>query len=124
MRISDQILTMNKSKLPVGVAFVCLQILIILHDFETENCCDHLEIYDGTSTIDHRLQRLSGSGTYGSVVTSGHQAFLQFNSDLSVTFDGFNISLETYTGIVVISVLPYNNAFIYNCMSIIISLLK
>ncbi|XP_052276800.1 deleted in malignant brain tumors 1 protein-like [Dreissena polymorpha] len=67
---------------------VCLQ----FNTFTTQECCDHLDIYDGPSTRNKRIARLSGdnpqlNGT--EICASGNFLTAHFITDYSSTAQGF-----------------------------------
>lgn len=56
--------------------------------FEIENCCDYIDVYDGTSTDGELLKRCKGNGKCD-VTSSTGNLFIHFHSDGSVVQSGF-----------------------------------
>ncbi len=57
-------------------------------EFNTENCCDFFEIYDGASTASRQLLRASGSAIPGQVLTTGPYAYIRWMTDYSIVGTG------------------------------------
>ncbi|XP_022108965.1 MAM and LDL-receptor class A domain-containing protein 2-like [Acanthaster planci] len=64
------------------------RLLISFESFDTESCCDHLQIYDSTSG---QRWTLSGSSHPAMLVSVGNTLQLTFSSDGSVTRTGFSL---------------------------------
>ncbi|XP_066266318.1 deleted in malignant brain tumors 1 protein-like [Branchiostoma lanceolatum] len=71
---------------------------IIVERYDLESCCDHLNIYDGRFTSSHRLDRLSGSGTWRYYYSSSNEVLIHFTSDGSVVDKGFRIRFNELQG--------------------------
>lgn len=56
--------------------------------YNTENCCDHIYIYDGAGTGGTQLGQFQGTGSVDVTSTTGPLT-VQFTTDGSVTYDGF-----------------------------------
>ena len=75
-------------------------ILQISGDYNTEDCCDHLLIYDGNGT-NVQLADLHGTGSIGTpILTTGNTVTLRFASDFSVTNPGFSLTVEAIQPVV------------------------
>ncbi|CAK8687185.1 cubilin-like [Clavelina lepadiformis] len=77
-------------KVPVNSS---AQVLITLTDLHTEQCCDHLEIYDGDTLIADRFKG-ERTGEYPMVSSTG-MLRVQFRSDGSVAYTGFRATFRT-----------------------------
>ena len=59
--------------------------------YHTENCCDHIEFFDGPNTTSSsRIDDIRGSGVLNVSATSGVMT-IYFHTDYSVTYDGFEL---------------------------------
>ena len=65
-------------------------------DFDTETDHDYLRIYDRSTNIDQIGNQLSGSSLPGTVVSSGSQLHLTWNSDSITQRKGYKIKVGTY----------------------------
>ena len=75
-------------------------ILQISGDYNTEDCCDHLLIYDGNGT-NVQLADLHGTGSIGTpILTTGNTVTLRFASDFSVTNPGFSLTVTAIQPVV------------------------
>lgn len=66
-------------------------------NYNTESCCDHIYIYDGAGTSGTQLGQFQGTGTID-VTSSTGPLTLQFTSDGSVTYDGFDLTISCRGG--------------------------
>jgi len=65
---------------------------VIFDSFETENCCDYLQIYDGSSTSSPLIGEYRGTNSPGMIsadIANGGCLTFVFHSDSSVTRDGW-----------------------------------
>ena len=58
--------------------------------YNTESCCDHIYIYNGTTTGSPLLAKLDGNGNVNSLLSDG-PVLIVFTSDGSVINDGFEL---------------------------------
>ena len=56
---------------------------------QTESCCDHLTIYDGTNDQSNQIEKLSGNLGSFDMPSIGNTLFVKFESDSSNVKDGF-----------------------------------
>ncbi len=76
--------------------FITLKLL----EFSTESCCDYVRVYDGNSTEAELLAEYRGSESPDTLLSSTNALTLYFDTDGSVTYDGFIFSYEcTYSEI-------------------------
>ena len=69
------------------------------NDFETESCCDYLQVYDGSSSSSNRIGRYSGYSKPSKIISRGNTLFLSWRIDGSQQRKGFKISATlTLTG--------------------------
>ena len=67
--------------------------LSVTGNYNTENCCDHLYIYDGTGT-NVQIADFRNSGTISTpVTTTQNSVTLRFTSDVSVVRYGFELTV-------------------------------
>ena len=66
-------------------------IKLAFDDFETEECCDELKIYDGPS-MKGNMMEFRGTTVPAFYQSTGNSLYLQFKSDHSSTRKGFNLS--------------------------------
>ena len=68
--------------------------IVTFNSFQTESNFDYVNIYDGSSTDDTRIERLHGSSVPSPVTaTSSGVMLVQFTSDGSATRDGFHATM-------------------------------
>jgi hypothetical protein len=69
---------------------------IVFAQFEIEDgCYDYLEVFDGTSASSPRIGRYFGENDLPpTMVSSGQDMFLSFESDSSITFTGFYLGFQ------------------------------
>ncbi len=67
--------------------------LTIAGDYNTENCCDHIYVYDGIGTS-QQIGSYQGSGSLNVTSQSGPLT-LRFTSDGSVTNSGFSLAVSS-----------------------------
>ena len=60
--------------------------------FQTESCCDFVEIRDGGDESSTKLSRFSGRTKPNNIKSTGNQLFVRFRSDSSVQRRGFSAS--------------------------------
>jgi len=72
-------------------------VITISGTYDTESCCDHVYIYSGAGTGGTQLQNLVGVGTVNYVGLPGQTLTVQFTSDGSVEYTGFQLNVS-YTG--------------------------
>lgn len=67
-------------------------ILLDFDDFNTESCCDYVEIYDGSNSKAPLIRTLSGTFTTppGGFSSSQRYMFVEFTSDSSIVRRGFS----------------------------------
>ena len=80
-------------------------------NYHTENCCDYLHIYDGTSISGTLLGEYKGTGTIPTLVSSTGPITLLFHSDNSTQYDGFELNVSC------VSCLPPSNLTASNISS-------
>jgi hypothetical protein len=68
--------------------------IVTFTTFNTEANFDYVNVYDGTTTDDVRIGRFHGTSLPDPVTSSGSALLVQFDSDGSVTRDGFHASWE------------------------------
>ena len=69
--------------------------ILLWGNYETENCCDRIRVYDGNDvTTAPQLGEFRGQGTLSVSATSGYMT-IYFHTDLSVTHSGFELSYTT-----------------------------
>lgn len=73
----------------------CIQ--FVFTAFDTESCCDHLSIYDGTSTSDPLIGTFDGSSSPGTVASSSGCLTFEWTSDGSITYAGWEASFSCIT---------------------------
>ena len=63
------------------------------YDIEKEDACkyDSLRIYDGKSTSYNRIAQLCGNKTYHSLTSSSNTLYIEFITDRSGVYGGFEI---------------------------------
>ena len=66
-------------------------IRLTFDDFETEECCDNLKIYDGPS-MSGNMMEFKGTTLPASYQSTGNSLYLQFISDNAITMKGFKLS--------------------------------
>ena len=66
-------------------------IRLTFDDFETENCCDDLRIYDGPSQNGNYME-FRGTSVPAFYRSTGNSLYLEFKADHSNTEKGFKIS--------------------------------
>ena len=72
--------------------FVCMQIIQLeFLDFYTEECCDKVEVYDGSSSSATLVGTFSGYNSPGDIFFDS-PLFIRFHTDVSMTMGGFNIT--------------------------------
>ena len=62
--------------------------------FDTEECCDEVDVYDGSSSSAALLATCSGNNLLGDMF-SDSPLFIHFHTDASVTKNGFKIRYYT-----------------------------
>ena len=67
-------------------------ILLTFNSFDTESCCDALFVYNGSSSNAPLIGEYRGSTLPDFIQSSSNELFLLFDSDGSVTNDGWSIS--------------------------------
>ena len=83
----ESILTIN----PVDAT----SLVAIQGTISTESCCDHLYVYDGTSTSGTLLGQFDGQGaTIPQVVSTSGSLTLHFHSDGSLVYEGFVLTVS------------------------------
>ncbi len=70
-------------------------ITLDFEEFQTESCCDHIYIYDGTSIEAPFLAELDGSSLPGSVTAYSGQMLVRFDTDGSVTGSGWSANYSS-----------------------------
>ncbi len=70
-------------------------IVLTINSFQTESTYDYLKIYDGTSNLSPLLFSASGGTTIQKVKAPSGKMFIQFISDGSITYSGFDLSWST-----------------------------
>ena len=66
-------------------------IRLTFDDFETENCCDDLRIYDGPSSNGY-MTEFRGTTVPAIYQSTGNSLYIQFETDHRITERGFRIS--------------------------------
>lgn len=64
--------------------------------FNTEGCCDYLEIFDGPTTSHASLGRFGGSNSPGIIQSSGDALTFRFYADGGTSSSGFAASIECF----------------------------
>ncbi len=72
--------------------------ITISGNYITENGLDYIRIYNGTGTAGTLLASYTGTGTINYTGTAGQTLTVQFYTDSSTIYSGFNLSVS-YTGI-------------------------
>ena len=74
------------------------KVRLTFNSFNLESCCDNLEIYDGNSTAATKIGTYNSSspGTITSTASDGSLT-LEFYSDGSLTYAGFDASISCYS---------------------------
>jgi Zn-dependent metalloprotease/chitodextrinase len=67
-------------------------VILTINSFQTESSYDYLRIYDGTSNLGTLLFSASGSTSIQKVKAPSGKMFIQFTTDGSVTYPGFDLS--------------------------------
>lgn len=70
-----------------------LDVELAFNAFQLESCCDFLGIYDGPDANAPQLYFGNGSNSPGTVQSTSGMLFVQFTSDGSVTFSGWDASI-------------------------------
>ncbi|MEX0812051.1 MAG: CUB domain-containing protein [Chitinophagales bacterium] len=66
--------------------------------FNTESCCDYVEVYDGATTSAPSIGYFSGSSIPPSVTSSGGSMLVRFTTDASITESGWSANYSCNTG--------------------------
>ncbi|XP_070575221.1 scavenger receptor cysteine-rich domain-containing protein DMBT1-like [Ptychodera flava] len=66
--------------------------------FETERCCDRVEIFDGNTASSTSLGQYSGTSFVPQITSSGRSLVVHFHSDTSVSERGFYATYSTGPG--------------------------
>lgn len=72
-------------------------ITITFSRFETETCCDFVEIYSGTTVGGTPLQRFSGNSVPSTVIVNNSAVVVRFVTDGSVVGSGWGLSYNSST---------------------------
>ncbi|MEM9896610.1 MAG: PKD domain-containing protein, partial [Bacteroidota bacterium] len=76
----------------------CAQSITLSFDqFHLEGCCDYFRVYDGTDNTAPLLLNTNGSSLPPDVTAESGEMFIQFSSDLSVTYSGWVASWTSET---------------------------
>jgi hypothetical protein len=76
-----------------------VQIALIFNSFDTEQDYDFVDVYDGPDTMAPLLGSFSGSNLPPTLLSSGSQMLVHFNSDAGVTSAGWQATYTTSVGI-------------------------
>ncbi|XP_038077281.1 uncharacterized protein LOC119745130 [Patiria miniata] len=74
-----------------------LRIRLSFHAFDTEDCCDYLEVGNGRDSTNSstRVFLQSGSSLPPDTLSTGNAMWLRFTSDETVTGEGFSLSAQS-----------------------------
>ena len=65
---------------------------LVFFRFETESCCDHVNVYDGGSSSSPLIGKFHGSSLPGAVTSSHNKLFVRFSTDGGTVRSGFAAS--------------------------------
>ena len=66
--------------------------------FQTESCCDHLTIYDGSNDLSPQIEKLSGDKGSFSISSTVNSLFVKFESDKWDSKDVFGFLATIHYG--------------------------